>query len=159
MNNKEDYIKTIITDKKNTQFYFLRIMYWSTINQIDKVILQTIHKNKPNTMFLITVLKMWGWKMDEMVEPNPSEEKKEGEEWKTLTVYNYHLVLDPIIKTIQQDVLRDKKAKEIMIYLLDISDLDRKKTDEIMEELSKNKEIMKVLSSLVDYVIKKIKEK
>lgn len=153
MNNKE-YIETIISKSRNIRWYFQYIMYESMLKQIDKVILSTIHKYKFKTEQLIISLKMWGWKLDEDMEPNPSEEKKAGKEWKTLTLYKYHLVLDPIMKTIQEDILKDKKAKDVLIYLLDTIDLDRKKTENLMEEISKNKEVMKVLSSLIDYIKK-----
>lgn len=150
----EEYITTIISDSKNIRWYFQHLMYESMLKQVDKVILSTIHKYKFKTEQLIISLKMWGWKIDEDIEPNPSEEKKEGREWKTLTLYKYHLVLDPIMKTIQEDILKDKKSKDILLYLLDTIDLDRKKTENLIEEISKNNEVMKVLSSLIDYIKK-----
>lgn len=152
MMEKEDFMEVIITGKKNVRWYFQTIMYESMLNGFDKVVLSSIYIYKIIAEQVVVALRMWGWELENL-EENPYKEVTTGREM-PLTYFKYSLIQNPTIKAIMAEILKERKSKDVLLYLLSNLKEHRIKNEELMEEFMKEKKLKDFLGTLIGMVEK-----
>lgn len=147
---------TVVTHKYDIWWYFKEIMWERMLNNDYKILISTIDKYKHLAERLIVDLKMWGWQLEEL-DKNPYEEIVKGENM-PLTYIKYSLVLNPTLKAIMQEVMKEKKSRDILLYQLDNLNEDRKKNEETIREVMKEQKIKDFMSTFIDIYEKNKKE-
>jgi len=143
----------VVHGNKSVRWFFQSIMWERMLNNDYKIIISTINKYKPIAEQLITTLKMWGWMLDNSLDKNPYEEVKKGKDT-PLTFIKYVLVLNPTIEAIMEEVMKERKSQNILLYHLDNIHNERMKNENIMNDLN-NQDKLKQLISLIEDVIEK----
>ena len=141
-----------ITDTIPIAKHFKDIMWESMIRGEERVVLSVIQKYEPLAKQLIDTLKMYGMEMENL-DQNPYTEMKQGRNI-PLTFIKYSLVLNPMIIAIRDELLKDRKTKNLMIYLLNNLEEDKLISDQIDNKMLEDKQMRKLLLTLIELLNK-----
>lgn len=151
---KRDENTFAITSDKNTKWYFAKIVYETTLKNVYDIKISYINKHKLRAEEVMSMLKMVGWELDKKLEKNPSTENIKGDNT-IFTIIIYHLILNPTIISIQDEVLKDKRAKEILLYLLNNILSDNIKYNELVTEFEHDEKIKDFILKVASILDKK----
>lgn len=142
-----------ITDSVPIAKHFKDIMWESMIKGEERVVLSVIRKYEPLAKQLIVTLKMYGMVMEKL-DNNPYEVIVQGKNI-PLTLIKYSLVLEPMIIAIRDELLKDQKAKNLLIYLLNNLDSDKMICDQIDSKILEDDKMKSLLSTIIKLLNKK----
>lgn len=145
----------VITSKYPARWHFNSIMYERMLNNDYEMIISAIFKYNQTEKEVVALLKMWGWELDASLEKNPYEIIQKGKE-EPLTFIQYKLSLNPTIRAIMEEVMKEKESRDILLYLLNNINTDRKKTEEAENQYLEEQNMKKFISTLLE-VYEKIK--
>ena len=148
--------ETKVTESKSISHYFSVLLYECMLESENEIILSTIHKYRNIAEQLIILLKMWGWRMDDNIEKNPYEVIEKGK-YRPLTLIKFKLKLDPVIEAMQEEIIKDKKSRDVLLYLLNNLHSERKKYSDFQDtiknmDLFKDNEILKSFSTIINVI-------
>lgn len=141
-----------ITDSVPLTKHFKDIMWESMIKGEKRVILSVIRKYEPLAKQLIVTLRMYGMEMENL-DKNPYEVITQGKNI-PLTLIKYSLILNPMIISIRDELLKDPKAKNLLVYLLNNLEEDKTISDQIDSKMLEDQQMKKLLSALIELLNK-----
>lgn len=146
-----------VSNNKPIHWYCKRVLWESMVGGEDRVVISVIKKYEKIAEYLIITLNMWGFEMEKL-ENNPYEIVTKGK-FIPLTLIKYSLILNPMIIAIRDELLKDKKSKNLLMYFLDNIEKSKMLDDKIDDELLQNANLKKLCPIYKELFSDRLEEK